>query len=304
MAIDPYLRFDRAAWSELRAATPMTLIDSDLDGLRAIGDPLTLDEVEHTYLPLSRLLNLHVAARQALHAVTATFLRSEAPRVPYVIGIAGSVAVGKSTTARVLAALLRRWPAHPAVDLVTTDGFLLPNRELEKRGVMHRKGFPDSYDLKALVGFLGAIKAGARATAPVYSHLRYDVTDEVIVVDGPDIVIVEGVNVLQASAPSRPFVSDFFDFSIYVDAPEPVIRRWFLERFAKLRETAFQDPASYFHKYVEMPVEDALAFAQQVWEKINAVNLRENIAPTRDRASLVLEKGADHAIRGVALRRI
>lgn len=304
MAIDPYLRFDRAAWSELRASTPMTLVDADLDGLRAVGDPLTLDEVEHTYLPLSRLLNLHVAARQALHQVTATFLRSEAPRVPYVIGIAGSVAVGKSTTARVLAALLRRWPAHPAVDLVTTDGFLLPNKELEKRGVMHRKGFPDSYDLKALVGFLAAIKSGQRATAPIYSHLRYDVTGEVIVVDRPDIVIVEGVNVLQSASPSRPFVSDFFDFSIYVDAAEPLIRRWFLSRFERLRATAFQDPNSYFHRYAAMDAADALAFAETVWEKINAVNLRENIAPTRDRAALILEKGADHAIQAVAMRRI
>ncbi|HEU0036173.1 MAG TPA: type I pantothenate kinase [Kofleriaceae bacterium] len=304
MAIDPYLRFDRDAWSRLRANTPLTLRESDLAALRAIGDPLSLDEVEHGYLPLSRLLNLHVHAQQTLASVTARFLERDGGRVPYVIGIAGSVAVGKSTTARVLTALLRQWSEHPKVALVTTDGFLLPNRELAARGIMHRKGFPESYDTKALLGFLDTIKSGEPASAPVYSHLAYDVTGETIVIDRPDILVIEGVNVLAAGAPGRPFVSDFFDFSIYVDAPEPLVRAWFLERFHRLRTTAFRDPASYFHRYAALTEAEAHAFAEQIWETINAVNLRDNIAPTRERATLILEKAADHRIASVALRRI
>lgn len=294
------LHFDRSSWSRLRASTPLTLAEADLEALRAIGDHLSLDEVEQCYLPLIRLLDLHVAARIALHGVTSTFLGHSAPAVPYVIGIAGSVAVGKSTTARVLTALLRR--TGRSVELVTTDGFLLPNRELAARGIMHKKGFPDSYDLKALLAFLDAVKSGRVATAPVYSHLAYDVTGDTISVDRPDILIVEGVNVLDAGASRHTVVSDFFDFSIYVDAPEALVRTWFLERFQRLRATAFRDPASYFHRYAAMTDDEATAFAEHVWATINAVNLRDNIAPTRERARLVLEKGPDHRIAGVALR--
>jgi type I pantothenate kinase len=303
-SLEAYLRFDRDEWARLRASTPLTLDARDLDALRAIGDHLSIDEVEACYLPLSRLLGLHVTARQALRAVAATFLGRASERIPYVIGIAGSVAVGKSTTARVLAALLQRWPDHPAVDLVTTDGFLLPNRELVARGLLQRKGFPDSYDVKALLAFLDAVKSGRRASAPVYSHLAYDVTNETVTVDRPDILIVEGVNVLGPGAPDRPAVSDFFDFSIYVDAAESLVRAWFLERFRTLRATAFRDPASYFHRYAAMSDDEATSFAETVWATINAVNLRDNILPTRARASLILEKGADHRIAGVAMRRL
>ncbi len=298
--VSQHLHFDRAAWSRLRGHSSLTLQETDLEALRAIGDHLSIDEVEQCYLPLIRLLDLHVAARTSLHAVTSTFLGHGAAAVSYVIGIAGSVAVGKSTTARVLTALLRQ--TGRTVELVTTDGFLLPNRELTARDIMHKKGFPESYDRKALLGFLDAVKSGHSTSAPVYSHLAYDVTGETQKIDRPDVLIVEGVNVLDPGATRHKVVSDFFDFSIYVDAPEELVRAWFLERFHRLRATAFLDPASYFHRYAAMTDAEALAFAEHVWETINAVNLRDHIAPTRDRAMLVLAKGPDHRITSVALR--
>ena len=303
----PYLDFSRQEWSRLRSATPLTLDDADLDVLRGVGEHMPLAEVTDVYLPLSRLLNLSVAASRDLFAVTNRFLGRDAERVPFIIGIAGSVAVGKSTIARVLQALLARWPDHPRVDLVTTDGFLLPNSVLDARGLGARKGFPESYDVRALLRFLAELKAGEpRVCAPVYSHRVYDVVDgEEIVVTSPDIVIVEGLNVLQVP-PSRAgreerFVSDFFDFSIYVDADEDDIRRWYISRFLTLRETAFLDEQSFFHHFSRLDESEAAAVADAVWREINAVNLRENVAPTRSRAHLVLEKGPDHAVRRVRL---
>ena len=303
----PYLDFGRQEWSRLRSATPLTLDDRDLEELRGVGELMPLSEVTEVYLPLSRLLNLSVAASRDLFAVTNRFLGRDEARVPYIIGIAGSVAVGKSTISRVLQALLARWPDHPRVDLVTTDGFLFPNSVLDARGLGARKGFPESYDVRGLLRFLADLKAGApRVTAPVYSHLIYDVIDGgEIVVTSPDIVIVEGLNVLQVP-PSRAgreeqFVSDFFDFSIYVDADEGDIHRWYTDRFMTLRETAFMDERSFFHHFTKLADSEALAVANAFWCEINAVNLRENIAPTRSRADLVLEKGPDHAVRRVRL---
>jgi type I pantothenate kinase len=301
-----HLSFDRDDWAALRAATPMTLREPELDRLRGINERIDLDEVAAIYLPLSRLLNLYVSATQNLHRVTATFLGAGAPKVPYVIGVAGSVAVGKSTFARILQALLSQWPDHPKVDLITTDGFLHPNHVLDERGIMHRKGFPESYDARELLRVLREIKSGRNhVEAPVYSHVVYDIVpDEQVIIEQPDIVILEGLNVLQTGESATEFVSDYFDFSIYVDAAESDIEQWYVERFLTLRESVFQDPESFFRNYAGLTDDEAIDKARAIWQKINGVNLRENIAPTRDRASLILRKRKDHRIDRVRLRRL
>ncbi len=312
-----YLNFSREEWSRLRAFTPLPLNESDLVTLRGINEQLSLEEVSDIYLPLSRLLNLYVSAVQAMNKATDTFLGHLPAKIPYVIGIAGSVAVGKSTIARVLQALLSRWPDHPKVDLITTDGFLLPTRILEKRGLMNRKGFPESYDRAALLRFLAQIKRGQpEVTAPVYSHLIYDILDgETKLVTQPDILIVEGLNVLQTGTPRKSnqqtqlfggdlqlFVSDFFDFSIFIDAEEKLIESWYVSRFLKLRETVFTNPESYFNRYAALSHPEAVDKAKSIWRDINGPNLRENIMPTRERARLVLRKGPDHRVEQVRLR--
>jgi len=300
----PYLVLARREWAALRASTPLTLNDDDVTELRGINTALSLHEVEEVFLPLSRLLNLYVRASQGLFSVTDTFLGKPTSPVPYVIGVAGSVAVGKSTTARVLQRLLRRWPDHPRVDLVTTDGFLFPNAVLEARGLMNRKGFPESFDRRRLLQFVSDLKSGAeRVVAPVYSHQAYDIVPgEERVVTRPDILIVEGLNVLQGGATGT-FVSDYFDFSIYVEATPEDIETWYVERFLTLRATAFQDPGAYFHRFVELTEAEAEEEGRRIWKEINLLNLTENILPTRERATLILRKNLDHSVREVWLRR-
>ena len=306
----PFLQFSRAEWRRRRDTMPLTLSEEEVVRMRGVNEPISLKEVEEIYLPLSRLLSLHVAAVQELHATTGTFLSRQTPKVPYVIGIAGSVAVGKSTFARLLRTLLARWPSHPRVDLVTTDGFLHPNRVLRARGLMERKGFPESYDLRQLVRFLADLKsAKPTARAPVYSHLTYDIVpDQYVTVHRPDILILEGLGVLHTGPAvmegPQVFVSDFFDFSIYIDAEEANIRRWFIERFLTFRKTAFRDPSSYFRRFAELSVPEARRMATKVWRNINGKNLRENILPTRNRANLILVKGPDHRVRKVLMRKL
>ncbi len=311
-ALSPYRKFSADQWAEFRADTPLTLSQDEVNRLRSLNDPIDLDEVRRIYLSLSRLLYSHVEASQSLFRQRTKFLNvTRATKTPFIIGVAGSVAVGKSTTARILKELLGRWPSSPKVDLITTDGFLLPNKELRKRNIMERKGFPESYDVGAILRFLSSIKAGEKDVhAPLYSHLIYDVLeDKTQVISQPDILVFEGINVLQVSdlpegGRTVPFVSDFFDFSVYIDADDTLIREWYVERFMRLRETAFKDPNSFFHRYSELSANEARAIAEGLWSNINMKNLHQNILPTRPRADLILRKGSDHLVESVLLRKL
>lgn len=303
--VEPYLIFSRAEWRELREDTTLTLNEPEIDSLKGLHAAMSMTEVAEVFLPLSRLLSLHVKAAHGLRQAQSTFLGRAERKVPYLIGMAGSVAVGKSTSARILRELIARWPGQPRVELVTTDGFLYPNAALEARGLMQRKGFPESYRRLALLQFVSDLKAGARSvTCPSYSHLIYDVVpDEQRVLETPDIVIIEGLNVLQSSPyPNQRWVADFFDFTIYIHAEVPLLRQWYIQRFLTLRDTAFRKPDSYFHHLAQLSDEAAIARASGIWQSINEVNLVENILPTRELASLVLEKGPDHRVQAVKLR--
>ncbi|CQR20482.1 type I pantothenate kinase [Yersinia enterocolitica] len=306
----PYLQFDRTQWAALRDSVPLTLTEEEIVKLKGINEDLSLDEVAQIYLPLSRLLNFYISSNLRRQAVLEQFLGTDGQRIPYVIGIAGSVAVGKSTTARLLQALLSRWPEHRSVELITTDGFLYPNKVLNERGLMKKKGFPQSYDMHSLVKFVSEVKSGAdHVTAPVYSHLIYDIVpDGNKIIKQPDILILEGLNVLQsgmdyAHDPHHVFVSDFVDFSIYVDAPEDLLQSWYINRFLKFRQGAFSNPDSYFHNYAKLPETEAVKIATQLWKEINGLNLKQNILPTRERASLIMTKSANHAVESVRLRK-
>lgn len=305
----PYLSFNRQQWAELRNSVPMTLSEDDLTELQGVNESLTMDEATEIYLPLARLLNLYVTARQSRNTVLNNFLSNQESAPPFIIGIAGSVAVGKSTTARLLRALLARWNDHPNVQLVTTDGFLYPKKTLDERGMMHRKGFPESYDIKRLVNFVSDVKAGKpNLQVPVYSHITYDITNEVKVVDRPDVLIIEGLNVLQSGMdyphdPHRVFVSDFLDFSLYVDADTDVIEQWYVDRFLKFRQGAFTKPGSYFSHYTQLSEQHAIDKAHEIWQSINGVNLGLNILPTKERAQLILKKAQDHKVEEILLRK-
>lgn len=306
-AVSPFVEISRSDWAELAKSNDNPLTQAEIENIRGLGDFLDLAEVAEIYLPLSQLLNLYVTTTQRLHQASGEFLDRTAKRTPFIIGVAGSVAVGKSTVSRLLKELLSRWPTTPSVALVTTDGFLYPNSVLEEKGLMSKKGFPESYDRLALLKFVADIKSGKEEVkAPLYSHLTYDIVPgEEVTVNSPDVVIVEGLNVLQPPAIGQEVaLSDYFDFQIYVDAPTEEIESWYLDRFKQLRESAFRNPESYFHKYAELPMEDALDRAKEIWRTINLPNLLENIISTKSRATLVLQKGIKHRVERVLLRKI